>query len=198
MNDVTQNATVERARPWWKSMVIGFFADVTLLVAIGLGTGPAARDSRKAFDSGRYLIISGTSTRAGRAPITNIHCQPKRSTTRMPRSAVRTAPTWYPVIMVVVARPPRPRRAYSLINANAVGSTPPRPNPARNRRMPNVSGLGANAHSRVSTEKLITVHSMAFRRPIRSLTVPAASAPIMTPTRPITEMTDAEFGFRPQ
>src|SRR6478735_10390793 len=100
--------------------------------------------------------------------------------------------------MVVVARPPRPRLAYSLIRASAVGSTPPRPSPARNRSTPNTSGLGANAHSRVNTEKLITVHSIALRRPMRSLMVPAARAPIITPTSPMTEITAAEFGFRPQ
>src|SRR6476660_9301684 len=100
--------------------------------------------------------------------------------------------------MVVVARPPRPRLAYSLISASAVGNTPPRPSPARNRSTPNTSGLGAKAHSRVNTEKLITVHSIACRRPIRSLIVPAASAPIITPTSPITEITAAELAVRPQ
>lgn len=61
-----------------------------------------------------------------------------------------------------------------------------------------MSGSGANAQSRVSTEKLIVVHSRAFRRPIRSLTVPAANAPIIMPTNPITEITDAELGVSAQ
>ena len=38
--------------------------------------------------------MSGTSTTAGSAPITNIQCQPKRSMTRIPSNAVNTAPTW--------------------------------------------------------------------------------------------------------
>jgi hypothetical protein len=65
---------------------------------------------------------------------------------------------------VVVAEPPRPRAAYSLINANAVGSTPPRPSPARNRSRPKNHGFVAKAHARVSTENAMNVHNIVFRR----------------------------------
>lgn len=105
MNEATQNATVDRPRPWWNSMPTGFldFAGLAGLaawsarsVAVALpafGASPA-RACRKAFDSGRYLIINGTSTMAGRAPTMNIACQPQGSMIRMPSSAVSTAPTW--------------------------------------------------------------------------------------------------------
>src|SRR6478735_384509 len=100
--------------------------------------------------------------------------------------------------MVVVEMPPRPRRAYSLIRASAVGKTPPNPRPAMNRRIAKIVGFGANAHNNVRIEKPITVHSMDFRRPMTSLIGPTARAPIITPIKPITEMTDAEVGFNPQ
>jgi hypothetical protein len=100
--------------------------------------------------------------------------------------------------MFVVAVPPRPRAAYSLISARAVGSTPPRPRPARNRSTAKIHGFGAKAQNRVRTEKLMTVQSIVCRRPMKSLIVPTARAPTMTPTRPITDTSEAVFGVSPQ
>jgi hypothetical protein len=79
-----------------------------------------------------------------------------------------------------------------------VGSTPPNPRPARKRRPAKTSGLGAKAQSRFRTENPVTVSSIVFRRPMVSLTVPITSAPTITPTSPVTEIREAEFGSSPQ
>ena len=79
-----------------------------------------------------------------------------------------------------------------------MGSTPPRPSPARNRSSPKTHGFGANAQARVSTENTTTVQIMVCRRPMTSLIAPTAIAPTMTPTSPTTDTSDAVFGVRPQ
>lgn len=48
---------------------------------------------------------------------------------------------------------------------------------------------------RVNVAKLITVRSKVFRRQMGSLTGPTDKAPAITPSRAITETTDAESGF---
>jgi hypothetical protein len=88
-------------------------------------------------------------------------------------------------MIVVVARPLRPDRVNSLTIAIAVGRQPPSPSPARNRRTPNTTSLGAKAQSRVKNENEITAPISALRRPSRSVSVPMVSAPIIMPTRPM-------------
>ena len=44
----------------------------------------------------------------------------------------------------------------------------------------------------------MTVHSTVFRRPMTSVTVPTAAAPIITPIRPTLAIVDAVFGVNPQ
>jgi hypothetical protein len=76
---------------------------------------------------------------------------------------------------------PRPARAYSDTMAAAVGSTPPRPSPARKRSRPKTSGEDAAAHSAVNSEKIVTLSRMLLRRPITSVMVPIVSAPSIIP-----------------
>ena len=78
-----------------------------------------------------------------------------------------------------------------------MGSAPPRPRPARKRRAPKAKGDGANAHARVSSENVATAPMSALRRPKMSVIAPMVTAPIVMPTSPITEITDAEPGFSP-
>ena len=96
-----------------------------------------------------------------------------------------TAPTWYPVMIVVVARPLRPARVNSLTIAIAVGRQPPRPTPARKRSSAKTVAFGANAHSRVNSENDTTAPMSALRRPTRSVSVPMVSAPTIMPTSPM-------------
>ena len=105
--------------------------------------------------------------------------------TAMARAAVATAPTWYPVMIVVVARPLRPERVNSLTMAIAVGRQPPSPSPARKRSTPNTAAFGAKAHSSVKNENAVTAPISALRRPTTSVSVPMVSAPIIIPTRPM-------------
>ena len=91
MNDATQNASVDRACPWWNRITIGFLVGFAEPAA---GCVTPARARRNAVDSGRYFSSSGTSTSAGNAPMMNIDSQPHRGISRMPSSAVATAPTW--------------------------------------------------------------------------------------------------------
>jgi hypothetical protein len=88
MIEVIQNAIVDRPRPGWNRMATGLRLDFSVRA------GAPLRARRNDADSGRYRSISGTRTRAGSAPMMNIHAQPKRSITKIPRSAVVTAPTW--------------------------------------------------------------------------------------------------------
>ena len=53
-----------------------------------------------------------------------------------------------------------------LARSMAVGMTPPRPSPARNRSTPKIHGLVANAQASVRIEKLMTVQSIVWRRPM--------------------------------
>ncbi len=78
MNDATQNASVARTRPGLNSEPTTSF------------TGAGANT----VDSGRNRHISGTSTSAGSAPMTNSTRHPSDGITAMPSSAVATAPTW--------------------------------------------------------------------------------------------------------
>ena len=76
-----------------------------------------------------------------------------------------TAPTWYPVITVVVALDAFPFRANSVTSVMAVGRQPPRPSPARNRYSPNVKMELENATATVKIEKTITAKIITLRRP---------------------------------
>lgn len=108
-----------------------------------------------------------------------------------------TAPTWYPVMIVVVALLPLPARACSVTSAIAVGRQPPSPRPAKNRNRPKTNADGATAHSSVNSEKLTTDSSSARRLPMTSVIVPMVSAPIVMPTRPSVDSTVAVPGSSP-
>ena len=105
--------------------------------------------------------------RPGTPPMTNIHRQlsPAWLMTTTASSAVSTAPTWYPVMMVVAALDALPLRAYSVTRVIAVGRHPPRPRPARKRNVPNITREVANAHARVNREKMNAAMIMTLRRP---------------------------------
>jgi hypothetical protein len=85
-----------------------------------------------------------------------------------------------------------------VISAIAVGRQPPRPRPARKRRVPKTTGPGAKAHSSVNAEKDATAPMRALRRPITSVRVPMVSAPTVIPSRPTVVTSDALAGVRPQ
>ena len=71
--------------------------------------------------------------------------------------------------------------AYSIVNAIAVGTTPPRPRPATNRATPNSSGVGASAASAIAAVNQAMQPSRMRRRPKVSVTVPTIIAPKSMP-----------------
>ena len=71
--------------------------------------------------------------------------------------------------------------AYSVIKATTFGITPPIPSPAKNLRIPNSTGVDANAPRKVNPLKIATQIMMVFLRPNLSDSVPKLIAPNIMP-----------------
>ena len=203
------NSTVARVNGGRSSDRSGCRVAGWTCAAASPGSSPNCRSSRSASacrpwvrnqtgDSGSSLRQSGmTATRASRAT-RNIASQPKRGRTKMPVSAARLPPMGTPDIISVETTERLRGPTYSAARALALGTRPPRPRPARSRNVPNVSGLGATAHSAVKTENHTVQARIVLRRPMRSETVPASTAPISMPANARLPSRPAPDLVRPQ
>lgn len=90
-------------------------------------------------------------------------------------------PAWYEVIISPMESAARRGGANSVTTARAIGISPPRPRPARNRPAPKAVTDGASAHSAEPTENSETLQTTTGRRPSQSVSVPAVRAPISMP-----------------
>ena len=99
--------------------------------------------------------------------------------------------------IMIVETPERSRGVTnSAVRALADGTSPPRPTPATNRRMPKVSGLGASPLSPVNTVNQATDPRIVRRRPSRSARLPAPSAPTSMPANARLPIVPALAGVR--
>ncbi|MEQ4519244.1 hypothetical protein ABLI39_07765 [Pseudarthrobacter sp. B907] len=125
--------------------------------------------ARYAGDSGRNLKSSGTTATRGMPPRASIPWNPREDRKASESRAARMPPTAYPENMRALLKLRRFDFENSTVKAMAVGITPPRPRPARKRKSPNSSGVGAHAVSSIRREKEAMDTIMIFRRPTMSV-----------------------------
>ncbi|SIJ33941.1 Uncharacterised protein [Mycobacteroides abscessus subsp. abscessus] len=112
----------------------------------------------------------------------NIQRQPRVGMTMRPVRAARTPPTGTPDIMIVATVARHRGATRPATSAFELGSSPPRPTPARKRRMPKRMGLSTAPQRALRQVKRI-VQTMTVRFwPKRSPRRPPARAPIIIPT----------------
>ncbi len=75
---------------------------------------------------------------------------------------------------------------YSAVRAMALGMAPPSPSPVRNRHTIKPCTDDAVGVSSMNAPKTIRQKIMTGLRPIRSATMPKTSAPVISPTSPLT------------
>jgi pimeloyl-ACP methyl ester carboxylesterase len=118
--------------------------------------------------------------------------------TQRPRTAAREPPIGTPDIMIVATADRLRTFTNSAVSAFADGTRPPRPSPARNRKRPNTSGFGAKAQRAVKSENQSVDQRIVRRRPSRSASAPAPSAPASMPAKARLPMNPAADADRSQ
>jgi hypothetical protein len=156
------------------------------------------RERNQAGDSGSRQTHTGSTSTSASSAIPNIGRQPCAGSTAIPITAAAEPPIGIPDIIRVATTERCLAPTNSAPRAFAEGTRPPNPRPASSRNAPSATGPAAIAHSPVNTENHNTQPRIVVRRPNRSHSAPASSAPNSIPRKARLPSRPAAAGVSPQ
>ena len=118
----------------------------------------------------------------GVAPNQKSDLQPKFSMKNTPESAAATPPTAKPEYIITKKNERYFAGEYSVVNAEADGTIPPMPSPAKKRYIANNSGVGAKAVSTIMMDMSAIEAMMIVFLPILSQRMPPIEEPKNMPS----------------